>query len=106
MGAMAFTKAVKQAKFGKISIQGREKSGKTTTAAMMAIYLAQKYHGSKPVAFLSSEPGVDYVLDMFAEEKIEVLADRRSDFIALKQSIPDAIKAGAGTLLIDSASTY
>lgn len=103
---MAFVKAQKQVAFGKVSFQGKEKSGKTTTAAMLAIYVAKKYHAGKPVAVLSSEPGLDFVLEMFDKEKIEVLADRRAAFVALKESIPSALKVGAGVLLIDSATTY
>jgi AAA domain len=103
---MAFQKATKQVAFAKVSFQGKEKSGKTTTAAQTAIYLAKKYHPGKPVAFLASEPGIDFVLDMFQSEGVELLADRSRAFVALKNSIPEAIKAGAGVLLIDSATAY
>jgi hypothetical protein len=103
---MALIKAVKQVKFGKVSVQGKEKSGKTTTAAMLAIDVAKRYHPGKPVAFLSSEPGIDYVLDMFAAEKVDVLEDRRAHFNALREIIPDATKNGCGVLLIDSATKY
>lgn len=103
---MAFQKAVKQAKYSKISVQGKEKSGKTTTAAELAIYLAQKHHTGKPVAFLASEPGIDFVIEFFEKEGVELLAERSRAFITLKNAIPEAVKAGAGVLLIDSATAF
>lgn len=103
---MAFVKAKKEARFGKVSVQGKEKSGKTTTAAELAIHVAKKYHPGKPVAFLASEPGIDFVIEFFEKEGIELLAERSRAFVTLKNAIPEAVKAGAGVLLIDSATAF
>lgn len=103
---MAFTKAKKEVRFSKISVQGKEKSGKTTTAAELAIYLAKKHHQGKPVAFLASEPGIDFVIEFFEKEGIELLAERSRAFVTLKNSIGEAVKAGAGVLLVDSATAF
>lgn len=103
---MAFVKAKKEARFGKVSVQGKEKSGKTTTAAELAIHIAKKYHPGKPVAFLASEPGIDFVIEFFEKEGIELLAERSRAFITLKNCIPEAVKAGAGVLLVDSATAF
>lgn len=103
---MAFVKAKKQARYGKVSVQGKEKSGKTTTAAELALYVAKKHHPGKPVAFLASEPGIDFVIEFFEKEGVELLEERSRAFVTLKNSIPNALKAGAGVLLIDSATAF
>ena len=62
---MPFKPAVKEIGFAKGSMFGPKGTGKTTLMAMLLIYLSKTYHNSAPVAWLASEKGVDFVLDIF-----------------------------------------
>lgn len=111
---MAFGKARKMVRHAKISLRGTLKSGKTTSAAMLAAYIAKKHHPGKPVSFVPTEPGIDFTLNIFATEGLEVIEPvdakgiplRSRDYMILKTAIPDAIAAGAGVLLVDNLTHF
>ena len=70
----------KSTSFAKMALFGFPKSGKTHTSAKVAIGLAKLIGSKKPVAFVDTEGGIDYVAPMFAKEGIEVLVARTRAF--------------------------
>ncbi len=67
-------KAENQTAFGKVGLYGDAGSGKTFTAACMAIGLHKFAKCTKPVAFFDTEPALSYVLPLFEAAGIEVLS--------------------------------
>jgi hypothetical protein len=66
-------KAVNEQAYLKAGIFGNAGSGKTTTASYMAMAIAQRYGNKKPVAFLETEAGSDFMIRKFEVEGIELL---------------------------------
>lgn len=104
-----FQKATMQTAYLKMSLYGGAGSGKTYTSSQVAIGLA--HHIGKatkkvpPVMFLDTETGSDWVLPMFEEAGVELLAAKTRAFVDLKKAVPEAEAAGA-ILLIDSATHF
>lgn len=101
-----FTPAQKEVAYVKGSMYGAPGSGKTTLAALLAMHLSKTYHNSAPVAWLASEKGVDFVIDMFKAEGVPLLISRSRSFIDLKTSHEDALKAKCCCLVIDSTTHF
>jgi hypothetical protein len=104
-----FVTASKKVEFVAIGVRGPTKAGKSVTAAMEAIYIAKTYHPKgTPVSWVPTEPGLDFILDMFAAEGVPVLEPkhRSRSFETLKGSIPGALNAGAGVILIDNLTHF
>jgi hypothetical protein len=101
-----FTPAVKEVGFVKASIFGPPGTGKTTLMAMILAYLAKTYHNSAPVAWLASEKGVDFVLDIFKAEGVPLLLSRSRSFVDLRAAARDAVKEGACAVGVDSISHF
>jgi hypothetical protein len=59
------TPAKKETAFAKVGLLGFAGSGKTLTASRIAIGLAKMMDSKKPVAFMDTEVGSDYVIDLF-----------------------------------------
>ena len=91
---MPFKPATKEVGFVKGSMFGPKGTGKTTLLAMLLIYLSKKYHNSAPVAWLASEKGVDFVLDIFKSEGVPLLLNRSRSFMDLRAASKDALKEG------------
>src|SRR5208337_4618243 len=92
---MPFTLATKEIGYVKGSFYGPPGTGKTTILAMILIHLSKTYHNSAPVAWLASEKGVDFVLDMFKLEGVPLLVSRSRSFVDLRAATRDAKEAGA-----------
>lgn len=101
-----FTPAVKEVGFVKGSMFGPKGTGKTTLMAMLLIHLSKTYHKSAPVAWLASEKGVDFVLDIFKAEGVPLLLNRSRSFIDLRAAARDALKEGACAVGVDSVSHF
>ncbi len=94
-----------QVTHAKANIFGETGSGKTATSALMAIYLSKTYHNSAPVLMWSSEPGVDYIINFFETEGVELLVEREKSFNALlNAAIAAEKKHGACVFLADSVT--
>ncbi len=103
---MPFKPATKEVGFVKGSIFGPPGTGKTTLEALLAIYLSKTFHNSAPVAWLGSEKGVDFVLDIFKAEGVPLLLNRSRSFLDLRAASRDAIKEGACCVCVDSITHF
>ncbi len=86
----------------KVGIFGRQGSGKTTTAALIAIGLSKTYHSNAPVAFLDTENGSDYLVPIFEAEGVELLVVKSRAFADMKGALKEAEKGGCCAYLVDS----
>lgn len=103
---MPFTLATKEIGYVKGSFYGPPGTGKTTILAMILIHLSKTYHNSAPVAWLASEKGVDFVLDMFKLEGVPLLVSRSRSFVDLRAATRDAKEAGACAVGVDSITHF
>jgi len=101
-----FKKATKpEACFLKMGFYGGNGSGKTYTASLVAIGLHKFIKSDKPIYFLDSETGSDYVLPLFNKEKIELQVAKSRAFSDLLNAVDLAEKKGS-VLLTDSISHH
>jgi len=103
---MSFTLATKEIGYVKGSFYGPPGTGKTTILAMILMYLSKTYHNSAPVAWLASEKGVDFVLDMFKAEGVPLLVSRSRSFVDLRSATRDAREAGCCAVGVDSITHF
>lgn len=103
---MAFVKATKQVAYSKIGAFGPTGSGKTTLLGMLLLYLSKELHGSKPVAFLDTEKGSDFILPFFELEGVDLLVNKTRAFSDLRNAHAEALKAGACALGADSLTHF
>lgn len=100
-----FQEAKPEAAFLKMGLYGDTGSGKTFTASLVSIGLHKMCKSKKPIFFLDSETGSDYVLPLFEKNKIELQTAKTRAFKDLSESIDIAEKEGF-LLLVDSLSHY
>jgi len=101
-----FVAASKEIGYVKGSFYGPPGTGKTTVLAMLLIYLSKTYHNSAPVAWLASEKGVDFVIDVFKAEGVPLLVSRSRSFLDLRSATRDAREAGACAVGVDSITHF
>lgn len=106
-----FKKAESTTAYLKGGLLGFAGSGKTTTAALMAIGLINLLRekklpeGDRPVFFLDTETGADYVKHRFDEAGIELHTAKTRAFSDLIPAVNEAQK-GAGVMIIDSITHF
>src|SRR3990167_1196992 len=100
-----FRKSENESAYLKAGILGFEASGKSYTASKIAIGLHQYIKGKKPVYFLATEPGVDFLKPHFDNAKIELQVCKSLAFVDLLQGVQEAEKNGE-ILIIDSITHY
>lgn len=106
-----FKKASNDQAFLKMGLMGFAGDGKTYTAAEIAIGLVKLMRerkldtGNKPVMFIDTETGSDWVKPRFDAENIELLVAKTRAFVDLRRAIPDAEDNGS-VLIIDSISHF
>jgi hypothetical protein len=101
-----FQTASKEIGYVKGSFYGPPGTGKTTVLAMLLIYLSKTYHNNAPVAWLASEKGVDFVIDVFKAEGVPLLISRSRSFLDLRSATRDAREAGACAVGVDSITHF
>lgn len=89
----------------KIGVFGFAGSGKTYTAAKIAIGLHKHIKSDKPVFFIDSETGSSYIKGMFDKEGVKVLGIKTRAFVSLMAGLREAV-AGGNILLIDSITHF
>lgn len=103
---MAFKKIeVPQAAFLKAGLFGFQGSGKTWTASRLAIGLHQHIKSKKPIGFIDTETGSDFVYPLFKEAEIELQVDKSIAFKTLIEDL-DAAVGSFDILIIDSITHF
>lgn len=86
----------------KVGIFGGQGTGKTTTAAMLALALSVELHNRAPVFVTDTEPGWQFLKPMFAIEGVEMIQRTTPTFKAMLADMHAADQAGACVWAIDS----
>ena len=94
-----------EAAFLKMGIYGKAGSGKTYTASSVAIALHQLTKSKKPIAFLDTESGSDYIQPIFKEAKIKLMVAKTRKFTDLLEVMVEAEKT-CFALITDSVTHY
>ena len=102
---MAFKEATNQAAFLKGGIFGFQGAGKTWTAALIAIGLHKYIKSQKPVYFLDTETGSDFVKPLFDKAKIKMMTDKTAAFAEMLKDI-DVAEQNSDILIIDSITHF
>lgn len=108
---MIFKKAESTTAYLKAGFLGFAGSGKTTTATETVIGLVKLLRdrglpeGGRPVFFLDTETGADYVKRRFDQEGIELFTAKTRAFSDLIPAVREAEKGGAA-LIIDSITHF
>lgn len=100
-----FNKATNMQAYLKMGVMGFAGSGKTHTSSLVAIGLHKLTKSNKPVYFLDTETGSDWVKPMFDEAQIELFTARTRAFADLVPAVKEAEKEGA-ILMIDSITHF
>jgi hypothetical protein len=90
-----------EAAFLKMGIYGDAKSGKTFTSASVLIGFHKFMKSDKPIAFMDTETGSDYVQHRFRESGIPLLVAKTRSFKDLL-AITDEAEKSCFALLVDS----
>lgn len=98
------TKAVVEQSHAKIAGFGPGGSGKSLTLTLIAIALSKTYHGGAPIALLDTEKASDWLVDIYATEKVDLLRVKSKSFVHMKDAHKEAIAAGCCAFLADSYS--
>lgn len=106
-----FKPAKNESAFLKMGLMGNAGSGKTLTATLTAIGLIKLCrergfeYAKRPVFFLDSENGSDYVQDLFEEAGIELMVHKSKAFSDLCEAMIEAEKSSS-FFVVDSVSAY
>jgi len=91
--------------FLKMGMYGGAGSGKTWTASSIAIGLHKFVKTKKPIYFIDTETGSDFVLDKFKDAKIKLLVAKSRAFKDLVAGVDEAEKKGS-IIIIDSITHF
>jgi hypothetical protein len=91
--------------YAKVGLLGFAGSGKTRTAWEIAKGLHMRLASKRPVAFLDTETGSDFILPLAKQAGIELLVSKTRAFKDLTAGIKEAEKI-TDILMIDSVSHY
>jgi AAA domain len=100
-----FHKASNTMAFAKVGLLGFAGAGKTRTGTEIAIGLHKAIGSKKPVLFIDTETGSDFVLPIFQKHGIELLVSKTRAFKDLAEGMQEAPKI-ADIMLIDSVSHF
>jgi len=95
--------AKKELAFAKVGMLGFAKSGKTFTSTQIAIGLAKLIKTKKPIGFLDTETGSDFMIPLFEREGLELVVAKTRAFKDLLAITREA-EQSCDILLIDSVS--
>ena len=89
----------------KMALMGFQGSGKSYTAALTAIGIAKLIQAPRPVFFLDTEKGSDWVKPMFERAGIALHTAKTRAFTDLLAAIPEA-EAHGSVLIVDSLTHF
>jgi len=106
VGKMALLKKAKpEMAYLKLGLYGEAGSGKSFTSSKIAIGLHKYIKAEKPVSYLDTETGSDFLLPLFKKEKVELLVAKSRAFADLLTVIDEAEK-NSSVLIIDSVTHF
>lgn len=88
----------------KVGEFGEPGSGKTTTAALLAIGISKTYCNNAPVAMMDTERASDFVIPIFRAEGVALLTHKSKAFADMMTVLSEAEKSGCCCLIIDSVT--
>lgn len=88
--------------YAKVGIYGDAGSGKTFTAALIAIGLHQFAKCDKPVGFFDTEPAASYIIPLFEKAGIEFLVYDESRALKDLMAFMDEAEQSCSIVIIDS----
>lgn len=94
-------KATNKMAYAKIGIYGAAGSGKTRTAAEIAIGLA-KLSGGKPVAMFDTEPAASYIIPLFEKAGVEFFVYDESRAFKDLMAFTEEAKETCSVIMVDS----
>lgn len=97
--------ATNESAYLKAGIQGFAGAGKTRTATEIAIGLHRHIKSKKPVAFIDTETGSDFVLPRFHDAGIQLVTMKSRAFVDLLNVIKEA-QSDCDIVIIDSISHF
>src|SRR5712671_6374836 len=100
-----FTKAENSSSYLKLGMMGFAGSGKTYTATSIAIGLHQLADLKKPIFFLDTETGSDWVKPRIEGAGIELFTAKTRAFRDLLEAVPEG-EAKGSVLLVDSLTHF
>lgn len=100
-----FTESKNEMAYFKCALQGFSGAGKTFTASKIAIGLHKFINSKKPIGFIDTETGSDFVLPLFKEEKIKLMSVKSRAFSDLIDACKFAEK-NYDILIIDSITHF
>lgn len=86
----------------KVGMFGGQGSGKTTSAALLAMALSKEFHNGAPVLVCDTEPGWQFLKPLFGVEGIELHQRTTPTFKAMVDNIREAEKLGCCVFVVDS----
>lgn len=95
-------KAVNRMAYAKVGIYGTAGSGKTYTAAKIAIGLYQFAKCTKPIGMFDTEPAASYIIPLFKKAGIEFLVYDESRALKDLQAFMDEAEKECSIVIIDS----
>lgn len=95
-------KATNKQAFAKVGIYGQAGSGKTRTAAEIAIGLHKAIGSKKPVAMFDTEPAASYIMPFFEAAGIEFLVADESRALTDLMAFMDEAENNCDIAIIDS----
>ena len=101
---MLLTKAESETAYLSAAIYGFAGSGKSFTAACIAIGLHSYIKSKGPVAYIDTEAGTDFLLPHYKHNGIEVLRTKTRSFQDIFTVIKECKLAKAEILIIDSCT--
>lgn len=97
-------KATNKMAYAKVGLYGEAGSGKTYTAAKVAIGLHQAAKLDKPVCFFDTEPAASYVIPLFEQAGIEFLVYDESRALKDLMAFMDEAEQECSIAIVDSIS--
>lgn len=99
-----FVKASNTKPFLKVALEGFAGSGKTNTAARLAIGLHKKIGSKKPIVMFDTEKASKFLISLFDEAKIELVVRESRTFADLEKTMDYMEQGYSDILIIDSIS--
>lgn len=97
-------KAKNRQAFAKVGLYGEAGSGKTRTAAEIAIGLHQTYKLGRPIGMFDTEPAASYIIPLFEKAGIEFLVYDESRALKDLMAFMNEAEQSCSVVIVDSIS--